>query len=116
MARGRRSAGGKGGTPVAPGGPPDALRATQPGDAHAPEGSLCGNVSGEPPVDAVPQLGAFAHPEEPLAGQKLRVRSLGGDGVKGKSPAEVRKALETQSTGWGKLFGEPALFYRLKDR
>lgn len=54
--------------------------------------------------------------EKEADGQKLRVRSLGGDGVKGKSPAEVRKALETQSTDWAKLFGEPALFHRLKDR
>ena len=48
--------------------------------------------------------------------QKLRVRSLGGDGVKDKGSAEIRKALETQSTDWGKLFGEPAVFHRLKDR
>lgn len=49
-------------------------------------------------------------------GKKLRVRALGGDGVKDKSPAAIRKALETQSTDWGKLFGEPAIFHRLKDR
>lgn len=49
-------------------------------------------------------------------GKKLRVRTLGGDGVKEKGPAAIRKALETQSTDWGKLFGEPAVFHRLKDR
>lgn len=49
-------------------------------------------------------------------GRKLRLRSLGGDGVKDKGPAQVRKALETQSTDWGKLFGEPVVFHRLKDR
>ena len=54
--------------------------------------------------------------EKEAGGMKLRVRSLGGDGVKGKSPAEIRKALETQSTDWGKLFGEAAVFRRLKDR
>lgn len=54
--------------------------------------------------------------EKEADGQKLRVRSLGGDGVKDKSAAQIRKALETQSTDWGKLFGEPALFHRLKDR
>ncbi len=48
--------------------------------------------------------------------QKLRVRALGGDGVKNKTPAEIRKALETQSTDWTKLFGEPTVFQRLKDR
>ena len=47
---------------------------------------------------------------------KLRVRSLGGDGVKDKTPPQIRKALETQSTDWGKLFGEPSAFHRLKDR
>lgn len=54
--------------------------------------------------------------EKEADGQKVRVRSLGGEGAKGKSPAEIRKALETQSTDWGKLFGEPAVFRRLKDR
>ena len=54
--------------------------------------------------------------EKDADGQKLRVRSLGGEGVKDKTPAEIRKALETQSTDWGKLFGEPAVFRLLKDR
>lgn len=54
--------------------------------------------------------------EKEADGLKLRVRSLGGDGVKDKTPAQIRKALETQSTDWGKLFGEPAVFHRLKDR
>jgi hypothetical protein len=54
--------------------------------------------------------------EKDADGQKLRVRSLGGDGVKDKTPAQIRKALETQSTDWGKLFGEPAVFRLLKDR
>lgn len=54
--------------------------------------------------------------EKDADGQKLRVRSLGGDGVKDKTPAQIRKALETQSTDWSKLFGEPAVFHLLKDR
>lgn len=48
-------------------------------------------------------------------GKKLSVRVLGGDGVKDKTPAAIRKALETQSTDWGKFFGKPAVFHRLKD-
>ena len=49
-------------------------------------------------------------------GQKLSVRSLGGDGVKEKSPAQIRKNLEAPATDWSKLFGEAAVFHRLKDR
>jgi hypothetical protein len=49
-------------------------------------------------------------------GKKLRVRSLGGDGVKDKTPGQIRKALETQSTDWAKFFGEAVVFHRLKDR
>ena len=54
--------------------------------------------------------------EKEADGQKLRVRALSGDGVKGKSPAAIRKELETQSADWAKLFGDPAMFHRLKDR
>ena len=54
--------------------------------------------------------------EKDADGKNLRVRVLGGDEVKDKSPAAIRKALETQSTDWGKLFGKPAVFHRLKDR
>ncbi len=49
-------------------------------------------------------------------GKKLSVRSLGGDGVKEKGPAQIRRELEAADTDWGKLFGEPAVFRRLKDR
>ncbi len=49
-------------------------------------------------------------------GEKLRIRALGGDGAKNKGPAEIRKELETQSSDWGRLFGEPVVFHRLKDR
>jgi len=54
--------------------------------------------------------------EKEDGGQKLRVRSLGGDGVKEKGPAAVRNGLEAPSADWGKLFGEPTVFHRLKDR
>lgn len=54
--------------------------------------------------------------EKDADGQRLRVRALGGDGVKGKTPAEIRKALETPSADWGRLFGEPAVFHLRKDR
>ncbi|MEO6784611.1 MAG: hypothetical protein ABI318_00650 [Chthoniobacteraceae bacterium] len=49
-------------------------------------------------------------------GKKVSVRTLGGDAMKGKSPAQVRKELEAADSDWGKLFGEPANFHRLKDR
>ena len=49
-------------------------------------------------------------------GKKLRVRALTEAAVKNKTVAEFRKTLETESTDWGKLFGEPANFHRLKDR
>ena len=54
--------------------------------------------------------------EKEADGGKLRVRSLGGDGVKDKVPAQIRKDLENPSADWSKLFGEPAEFHRLKDR
>ncbi len=54
--------------------------------------------------------------EKEADGKKLRIRALGGDGVKDKTPAAIRKALETQSSDWGKFFGDPAIFHRLKDR
>lgn len=54
--------------------------------------------------------------EKEADGRSIRVRSLGGDGVKDKGPAEVRKALDTPSADWGKLFGDSELFHRLKDR
>jgi hypothetical protein len=49
-------------------------------------------------------------------GEKVRVRALGADAVKNKGPADIRKELEAPSSDWGKLFGEPAVFHRLKDR
>lgn len=54
--------------------------------------------------------------EKEADGQKVRIRAIRGESVKGKSPADIRKALETESTDWGKLFGEAAVFQRLKDR
>jgi hypothetical protein len=46
----------------------------------------------------------------------LRVRGLNGDSVKDKSPADVKKLLEAQSTDWNGLFGDPMDFRRLKDQ
>ena len=54
--------------------------------------------------------------EKEAGGQSLRMRSLGGDGVKEKGAAGIRKELETPSSDWSKLFGEPVVFRRLKDR
>lgn len=47
--------------------------------------------------------------------QSLRIRALGGDGIKDKGPAEVRKLLEDPASDWSKFFGEPTIFRRLKD-
>ena len=49
-------------------------------------------------------------------GEKVRVRALGHDRVKNKGPADIRQELETLSSDWGKLFGKPAVFHRLKNR
>ena len=54
--------------------------------------------------------------EKEADGKKLRIRALSGDAVKGKTPAAIRKELEAQSADWAKLFGEPVMFHRLKDR
>jgi hypothetical protein len=53
--------------------------------------------------------------EKEADGKTLRVRSLSGDGVKGKRAADVRKELETPASYWTKLFGDAAVFHRLKD-
>lgn len=45
----------------------------------------------------------------------IRVRALGGDGVKDKTPAAVRNFLEDPAADWSKVFGEPAVFRKLKD-
>jgi hypothetical protein len=70
--------------------------------------------------DGIPKADAerytLAWVEKEADGQKLRVRSLGGDGVKEKGAAATRKLLENPASDWGKLFGEPAVFHRLKDR
>jgi len=49
-------------------------------------------------------------------GKKLRVRCLLEASVKGRTAAQIRAALEAESADWGKLFGEPAVFRRMKDR
>jgi hypothetical protein len=51
---------------------------------------------------------------EPAAAT-IRVRALGGDGVKEKGPAAVKRLLEAPSTDWNTLFGEAMVFRRLKD-
>jgi hypothetical protein len=70
--------------------------------------------------DGIPKAGAerytIAWIEKDEDGQKIRVRSLGGDGVKEKGPVATRKLLEDPASDWGKLFGEAAAFHRLKDR
>lgn len=46
----------------------------------------------------------------------LQVRALGGDGLKDKSPAEVRQLLNAPETDWNGHFGEAMRFHRLPDR
>lgn len=53
--------------------------------------------------------------ERDAAGQGLRARALGGDGVKDKGAAAVRRLLEDPTSDWSKLFGDPMTFHRLKD-
>jgi hypothetical protein len=53
--------------------------------------------------------------ERDSAGQSLRVRALGGDGVKDKGPVVVRSLLEDPAGDWSKLFGDPTIFRQLKD-
>jgi hypothetical protein len=45
----------------------------------------------------------------------VRVRSMGGEGVKGKGPAEVKQLLDNSAVDWSSLFGEPMVFRLLKD-
>ena len=53
--------------------------------------------------------------EKEADGQKIRVRALEGEALKGKGPADLRKELESAASDWGKLFGEGAVFHRLKE-
>jgi hypothetical protein len=53
--------------------------------------------------------------EKGPAGSTVRARALGGDGVKDKGPAEIKRLLEAASTDWNSLFGEAMVFRRLKD-
>lgn len=53
--------------------------------------------------------------EKDADGKKIRVRSLEGDALKDKGPADVRKELETLASDWGKLFGQATAFHRLDE-
>jgi hypothetical protein len=53
--------------------------------------------------------------EKDLKGPAMRVRALGGDSLKAKGPADVKRLLETPSVDWNNLFGDPSVFRRLKD-
>jgi hypothetical protein len=53
--------------------------------------------------------------EKDPAGSGMKVRSLGGEGIKEKGPGEVKRLLET-STEWNSFFGEALMFRRLKDK
>lgn len=43
------------------------------------------------------------------------VRALGGEGVKGKEPAAIRKLIEDSTGDWSQLFGDAMTFRRLKN-
>ena len=53
--------------------------------------------------------------EKDAAGSSIRVRALGGEGVKEKGSAEVKRLLELPTADWNSLFGEAMVFRRLKD-
>ena len=46
----------------------------------------------------------------------LKVRSLNGESIKGKKPAEVKRLLEDPATDWNSLFGEASIFRKLRDK
>jgi len=54
--------------------------------------------------------------EKDSAGAGLKVRSLGGEGVKEKGAAEIRRLLEAPATDWNSLFGEPIIFRKIWKR
>jgi hypothetical protein len=54
--------------------------------------------------------------ERDAAGEGLWVRALGGEGVKDKGPDAVHSLIEDPAGDWSKLFGDPTIFRRLKDR
>ena len=70
--------------------------------------------------DGVPKADAERYKllwlEKGPAESGLKVRSLGGDGVKEKGPAEVKRLLETPGTDWNTLFGEASVYRKLKDK
>lgn len=68
---------------------------------------------GLPKVDA--ERYALLWIEKDPAGSGMKVRSLGGEGIKEKGPGEVKRLLET-STEWNSFFGEALMFRRLKDK
>lgn len=54
--------------------------------------------------------------EKDPAGSGMKVRALGGEGVKEKGSAEVKRLLEDAATDWNSLFGDAMVFKRLKDK
>jgi hypothetical protein len=54
--------------------------------------------------------------EKMAGGKEVRVRVLGGDGVKNKGPVEVRKFLEDPSADWKAAFGDSQVFRRLEEK
>lgn len=70
--------------------------------------------------DGIPKPGAERYTllwlEKADGGKRLRIRAMGGDGVKDKSPEDVRKFLEDPAADWNAAFGEVVIFRRLEDR
>jgi hypothetical protein len=54
--------------------------------------------------------------EKGVEGKTLKVRALGGSGVKEKGAAEVKRLLEAPGTDWNTLFGDAAVYRKLKDK
>ena len=46
----------------------------------------------------------------------MKVRSLDGESIKGKKPAEVKRLLGDPATDWNSLFGEASIFRKLEDK
>jgi len=69
--------------------------------------------------DGLPKAGADRYTllwlEKGTVDRTIRVRALGGDGLKDKGPVETRKLIEDPTGDWSKLFGDPLVFRLLKD-
>ena len=54
--------------------------------------------------------------EKDVNSSSMRVRALNWEKLKDKGPSDVKKMLESGSTDWNDLFGDPLDLRRLKDQ